>query len=141
MPEDLEFMRQLLDVYAEAFYDHVSYQSKPPGDSYLTSLLKKDSFITIVALSKDRVVGGLSAYVLEKFEQERSEVYIYDLAVLEKFRRQGIATELIIQLKLIVKSLGAWVIFVQADKVDEPAIKLYESLGTREEVLHFDIEV
>ena len=32
-------------------------------------------------------------------------------------------------------------IFVQADYVDPPAIRLYESLGTREEVLHFDIEV
>ncbi len=30
---------------------------------------------------------------------------------------------------------------VQADYEDEPAIRLYESLGNREEVLHFDIEV
>lgn len=30
-------------------------------------------------------------------------------------------------------------IFVQADTVDEPAVALYEKLGTREEVLHFDI--
>jgi len=27
------------------------------------------------------VVGGLAAYVLEKFEQQRREIYIYDLAV------------------------------------------------------------
>jgi aminoglycoside 3-N-acetyltransferase I len=31
------------------------------------------------------------------------------------------------------------VIFVQADIGDDPAIKLYESLGTREDVHHFDI--
>jgi aminoglycoside 3-N-acetyltransferase I len=34
-----------------------------------------------------------------------------------------------------------YVIFVQADKVDTAAIKLYESLGTREDVFNFDIEV
>ena len=34
---------------------------------------------------------------------------------------------------------GAFVIFVQADYGDDPAIALYESLGEREEVLHFDI--
>jgi aminoglycoside 3-N-acetyltransferase I len=34
---------------------------------------------------------------------------------------------------------GAWMIFVQADHGDDPAIRLYEGLGTREEVLHFDI--
>jgi aminoglycoside 3-N-acetyltransferase I len=28
-----------------------------------------------------------------------------------------------------------------ADYGDEPAIALYEKVGTREEVLHFDIEV
>jgi aminoglycoside 3-N-acetyltransferase I len=33
------------------------------------------------------------------------------------------------------------VIFVQADYVDAPAVALYEKLGRREEVLHFDIEV
>jgi benzoyl-CoA reductase/2-hydroxyglutaryl-CoA dehydratase subunit BcrC/BadD/HgdB len=36
---------------------------------------------------------------------------------------------------------GASVIFVQADKGDTAAIKLYESLGTREDVYHFDIPV
>jgi aminoglycoside 3-N-acetyltransferase I len=31
------------------------------------------------------------------------------------------------------------VIFVQADRGDDPAITLYTKLGVREEVLHFDI--
>jgi aminoglycoside 3-N-acetyltransferase I len=31
------------------------------------------------------------------------------------------------------------VIFVQADHGDAPAIALYAKLGTREDVLHFDI--
>lgn len=39
----------------------------------------------------------------------------------------------------VVKARGAWVIYVQADRGDEPAIRLYESLGVREEILHFDI--
>lgn len=36
---------------------------------------------------------------------------------------------------------GAWVIYVQADLVDEPAVALYTKLGVREDVLHFDIAV
>lgn len=36
---------------------------------------------------------------------------------------------------------AAYVIFVQADVGDEPAIALYTKLGVREEVLHFDIAV
>jgi len=32
-------------------------------------------------------------------------------------------------------------VFVQADPPDAPAVALYDKLGTREEVLHFDISV
>jgi aminoglycoside 3-N-acetyltransferase I len=94
-----------------------------------------------VALDKNEVVGGLAAYELEKFEQDRREIYIYDLAVNEHHRRKGVATELINNLKRIAKARKAYIIYVQADKGDDPAIKLYESLGIREDVYHFDIPV
>lgn len=47
------------------------------------------------------------------------------------------------ELKTIAAKRGAYVIFVQADTgvEDEPAIALYTKLGTREDVLHFDIVV
>ncbi|HAI88405.1 MAG TPA: AAC(3)-I family aminoglycoside 3-N-acetyltransferase, partial [Alcanivorax sp.] len=48
---------------------------------------------------------------------------------------------LIEALKKIGRERGAWVIFVQADHGDDPAIALYTGLGVREDVLHFDIEV
>jgi aminoglycoside 3-N-acetyltransferase I len=56
-------------------------------------------------------------------------------------RRQGIATALILELKKIAAARGAYVIFVQADLDNEPAIALYTRLGAREDVLHFDIGV
>ena len=87
------------------------------------------------------MVGGIAAYVLDKFEQERSEIYIYDLAVAETHRRQGIATALIVELQRIGADRGSYVIFVQADHGDDPAIALYTKLGLREDVLHFDIPV
>jgi len=86
-------------------------------------------------------VGGLAAYVRPKFEQERSEVYLYDLAVAEAHRRQGVAPTLIVALQEIAAARGAWVIFVQADPDDAPAVALHTKLGRREEVLHFDIPV
>jgi len=56
-------------------------------------------------------------------------------------RREGIATELIHQLRPIARQRGAYVMYVQADLVDAPAIALYTKLGKREDVLHFDISV
>lgn len=136
---NLTTLKQLLDVFAHAFDDVESYQSAVPSDDYLSSLLQTETFIPLVALAKTEVVGGLAAYVLTKFEQERSEIYIYDLAVAEEYRRLGIATGLINLLKEMAARYNAWVIYVQADPPDEPAVKLYESLGTREDVYHFDI--
>ena len=136
---ELNALKELLRVFGEAFEDIETYQGTVPSDEYLESLLQSDNFIAVVALADDKVVGGLAAYVLKKFEQERSEIYIYDLAVLESHRRRGIATGVINKLREIARDLGSYVIFVQADMGDEPAIKLYESLGTREDVHHFDI--
>lgn len=136
---NLTSLKELLDVFAEAFEDHVSYRSAVPSDEYLNKLLAREDFIPLVVIADEKVVGGLAAYVLQKFEQERSEIYIYDLAVLEEYRRQGIATGLINKLREIAREIGAYVIYVQADPPDEPAVKLYESLGTREDVYHFDI--
>jgi aminoglycoside 3-N-acetyltransferase I len=138
---DIQLFRDLLGVFADAFGEPGTYLSSQPQDSYLNKLLGQDQFIAVVALDNQVVVGGLAAYVLEKFEQERSEIYIYDLAVAEAHRRKGVATGLIRYLQSVGESYRAWVIFVQADPGDAPALQLYASLGTREDVHHFDIPV
>jgi aminoglycoside 3-N-acetyltransferase I len=134
-------LREVTAMFAVAFREPETYLDAPPTDEYLRSLLSRHHFITLAAIHDDVVVGALVAYVLDKFEQKRSEVYIYDLAVAEEHRRKGIATGIIEALKPVARERGAWVIFVQADACDEPATALYESLGRREEVLHFDIEL
>lgn len=140
-PADTVLMERLLDVFGDAFEDPQHYGAARPGAAYLARLLGRDDFIAIVALKDGAVVGGLAAYELHKFEQARSEIYIYDLAVAEAHRRQGIATALIAELQDIAARRGAWVIYVQADLGDDPAIALYSKLGVREDVLHFDIPV
>jgi aminoglycoside 3-N-acetyltransferase I len=140
-PHDLPTMHALLAVFGEAFGEPETYQGAVPSDAYLGGLFAQSHFIAVAALAGDEVIGGLAAYELQKFERVRSEIYIYDLAVREDHRRKGVATALIRTLQRIGKERGAYVIFVQADRGDDPAILLYESLGTREDVHHFDIPV
>jgi aminoglycoside 3-N-acetyltransferase I len=128
-------------MFGKAFGDPEVYGAEPPSDAYLEALLAKEHVIALVALVGQEVAGGLVAYELDKFERARSELYIYDLAVSEVHRRQGIATALIERLREIAAKRDAWVVYVQADYGDEPALALYDKLGTREEVLHFDIDV
>lgn len=138
---EMDLMDGLLDMFGEAFDDRETYGKARPGAAYLSKLLGSANFIALAAVQDGKVVGGLAAYELQKFEQERSEIYIYDLAVSLSYRRHGIATALIRQLQTLAGQRGAHVVFVQADYGDEPAIALYTKLGVREEVLHFDIPV
>lgn len=139
--DDIDTFRELLAVMGDAFDDAATYTGAQPDTDYLRKLLGSDTFIAIAAFAQGVVIGGLAAYVLPKFEQARSEIYLYDLAVAEAHRRQGVATALIDALRTAAAACGAYVIFVQADPPDAPAVALYTGLGVREDVLHFDIDV
>jgi aminoglycoside 3-N-acetyltransferase I len=141
--EDITLLKQLRNVYATVFAEQEKYVPSP-SDDYLNSILSDKHCVHVVAISPDdRVIGGLSAYILPKIEQKVSEIYLYDLAVLEEHRRRGVATRLIEELKNSGADVGAKVIFVQADNVDSPAVALYEKLCESKEtdISHFDIRI
>lgn len=140
-PQDAPLMVEMLDLFGRAFEEPDTFGSARPGPDYLKRLLASGTFLAIAALQDGEVIGGLTAYELPKYEQERSEIYIYDLAVAEEQRRQGVATAMIREAQRIGGERGAWVIFVQADQGDTAAVALYSKLGKSEEVLHFDLPV
>jgi len=135
----------MLDLFEEVFEDSENYgKAARPSRQYQQALLSSREFIGLVAKdSQQTILGALAAYVLRKFEQERSEIYLYDLAVKASARRQGVATALIDELRRIARTIGAHVIFVQADKgaEDLPAQALYRKLGVEEDVFHYDLSI
>lgn len=138
---DLALLRALNSLFGEAFDQVETYTKDPPSDAYLSELLAKEHVVVLAAVVEEQVAGGLVAYELDKFERQRRELYIYDLAVDSRYRRRGIATALIENLREIAAQRGVWVIYVQADYGDDAAVALYEKLGEREDVMHFDIPV
>jgi aminoglycoside 3-N-acetyltransferase I len=140
-PDDETLLEGMNTMFGTAFGDVATYTGARPEAAYLKRLLAGDMFIAVAALHGNVVVGGLAAYELRKFEQARSEIYLYDLAVAETHRRRGIAARLIAELQRVAADRGAYVVYVQADQGDDPAIALYDKLGIRESVLHFDLPV
>jgi aminoglycoside 3-N-acetyltransferase I len=139
-PGDVGAMRRLNALFAKVFGDPDAYASNPPSDEYLADALATHCVIALGAFAGDEIAGGLVAYEFDKLEQARREIYIYDLAVREAHRRQGVATALIGRVKEIARDRSAWAVYVQADYGDDPAVALYTKLGRREDVMHFDID-
>ncbi|KAA5804658.1 GNAT family N-acetyltransferase [Alkalicaulis satelles] len=128
-----------LSLFGAAFDEADTYTGAMPSEAYRDGLLANGDFLALAALDGERVIGGLAAYVMRKFERERSEIYIYDLAVAEDWRRRGVATALINTVRKRAPEWDAWVLMIQADHQDEAPVALYSKLGQREDVLHFDI--
>ena len=137
---DTKLFYDMLGLFSREFIDKETYCANQPNQKYVERFLSTQTNVVLVAIEKEEVVGALVAYELPKFEQARSEFYIYDLAVDSNFRQRGIATSLINETRRIAKQQGGWVVMIQADYGDTPAINLYSKLGTPEEVLHFDID-
>lgn len=139
--EEAAKLREINTLFGQVFGQPEIYADNPPEDAWLTDLLADAGFVCLVAeTTNGDVIASLCGYILKKFEQQRTELFIYDLAVAEAWRRQGVATALIEQLKPIARAAKAWVIFVTADQGDAPATSLYRKLGEEEFTLHYDIQ-
>lgn len=110
-----------------------------PEPEYLQGLLAKNDFFVFAALLDNKVVGGLTAHVLDQYYSDKSIAYIYDLAVATEYQRQGIGRKLIAEIKKYCNEKGFAEVFVQAEKVDDYAVDFYRlTKPTAElEAVHF----
>ncbi|GEO05212.1 hypothetical protein AAE02nite_28760 [Adhaeribacter aerolatus] len=133
---DIDEFVALIRVFEDVFQ---MKNWKMPVRAYLQQLLEKDRFYVFVAISDNKVVGGLTAYTLDQYYSTRPLVYIFDLAVKTEFQRKGIGSRLIAEINDYCKQIGVEEVFVQADEVDDYALEFYRSTGgIAEKVVHFN---
>jgi aminoglycoside 3-N-acetyltransferase I len=92
-------------------------------------LLDTPKFVCFVAQIDNRIVGGITAYELEMYDREGSAMYIYDLAVSRQYRRLGIGSRLVREIKNDCKARSIEDLFVHADAADRHAVEFYKSIG------------
>ena len=141
--KDVGAMRHVNALFADVFQMPDEYLGKQPTDDYLRNWLADTHNIALVAMQDDVVVGALAGYLLQKFEQQRSELFVYDLAVRKDLQRLGVGTKLMQAVRIEARKLGAYVVFLEADFDDIDAIAFYRSLKPTEDssAQHFDFEV
>ena len=110
-----------------------------PDTKHLLHILQKKDFMVFVAVKENQLIGGLTAYTLDQYYSKKPLAYIYDLAVLTKYQRQGIGKKLIAAINNYCAAQGYEEVFVQADKVDDYAIDFYRktAITAEEDVIHF----
>lgn len=85
--------------------------------------------LLLVGYYENQIAAFLTAYKLQKFDNKKSEVLLYEIGVNEQLRRKGIATALIEKLKEWSRKLGAVEIWVLTEQTNDAAKALYLSCG------------
>ena len=75
--DDVPLMDAMRAMFGAAFEDEGTYLGKPPSADETRAWLAREGVIALAAVEDGAVIGGLVAYVLPKFEQARSEIYLY----------------------------------------------------------------
>ena len=135
---DLERFIELVELLNEVFEE----PNKVASERQLRELLSKPDFLAIAIINENKVIGGLTGYELQRYYTDKSELYIYDIAVKTEFQNQGIGKKLIDYVKDYSIKNGIEGVFVEAHSEDEQAVKFYEStFGNSEKVDHFNFEI
>lgn len=122
---DLQVARALFELMAKVFGE----ESGPLSDHYIAELLGREDFWAVAAFVDAEVVGGITAHTLLMTGSQASEMFIYDIAVRERYQRKGVGRRLIAALKEAAAAEGVGDIFVAADNSDVHALEFYEALG------------
>ncbi len=116
---------------------------KLPSDKHLQKLLDQEGFFAVIAKTNNKIIGGLTIYVLDQYYSTRPLAYLYDLAVMVEYQRMGVGKSLIAFTNKYCREKGFEEVFVQAEKVDDYAIDFYRTTKPtdQQQVLHFSYKL
>lgn len=91
-------------------------------------LADKNNFL-ITSKDAERVVGILIGHRLARLDAAQAQVLLYEIDVHPDFRKRGIGSAMIQELKNLAKESGASEVWVITNKSNEAAMQLYEATG------------
>jgi aminoglycoside 3-N-acetyltransferase I len=126
---DIDPFTDLINVFKEVFE-----WSSVPTKTHLQKVLTNPTFFVFVAKADSKLVGGLTVHILDSYETEKPSAYLYDLAVLAEYQRQGIGKSLIMAVNDYCRHHGFGEVFVQAETDDEQAMNFYRTTNISSEL-------
>jgi GNAT superfamily N-acetyltransferase len=99
---------------------------------YMHTFLADDSHYFLAAYVGEKPVGYLFAYRLARFDGRLPGVFLYEVEVLEEYRRQGVGRALVEEIKRLAVGDGCRKMFVPTSKHNQAAMALYRAAGGQE---------
>ena len=106
-----------------------------PRPDAVRKFLAEPTHHLLVAYADGQAVGFVSGVELTH-PDKGTEMFLYELAVDEDHRQQGIGTALVTALRELAQENGCYDMWVLTDDDNEPALKTYKRSGSSESSSH-----
>ena len=100
-----------------------------PTPKHAAAFLADDGMVFLAAFDGDEPLGFLFGYELLRRHGDQRIFFIYEVDVRPDFQRRGVATALFDELERVARQRGIPRAFVLTAESNEPAMRLYESVG------------
>lgn len=127
--------KNLISIFKEVFDNG----NEIPNDQHLGQLLANPDFMVFVVKIHERVIGGLTIYVLHRYYGVKPIAYIYDVGIAPDFQGKGYGSALIAGVCAFCKATGFDDAYVEAESDDIDAVNFYRKTNFNNEMqaIHF----
>jgi aminoglycoside 3-N-acetyltransferase I len=132
--EVLDF-RKLIEIFKNVFEN----EKQIADYEQLSKLLCNTNFMVFVVRQNNKLVGGLTIYILHSYYGTKPVAYIYDVGVIPEFQGQGFGKALIAEVCNYCKEHGFEDAYVEAESNDIDAVNFYRKTKYSSEMnaIHF----
>jgi len=122
--------KKLIEIFKEVFENDTII----PDEEHLSRLLSNPDFLVFIVKLNDKVVGGLTLYILHQYYSVRPLAYMYDVGITPEFQRQGLGKLLMAEVCNYCKVNGFEAAYVEAENDDAQAVDFYRKTPYSSEI-------
>lgn len=101
----------------------------------VAKFISESKHFFLLAYVDEKVVGMLTAYILERMDQKIRNMYVDEVETKPNFRKQGVAKAMMEKIIEIAKAEDCSELWVGTELDNEPANNLYNGIPLKKEVL------
>ena len=127
--------KSLVEIFKNVFEN----EEQITDNEYLGKLLSNPEFMAFVVRQNNKIVGGLTIYILHRYFGTKPVAYIYDVGIKPELQGQGLGKALIAEVCKYCKDNGFEDAYVEAESDDVDAVNFYRRTKFRSEMnaVHF----